>query len=127
VQRTGKFAGRKTEPVSRERNFAGIKLMDRETQFATDLQALRSLCDEAIPREERLSLMQSLSGHVFVEPEHQVVFESIRALFTRGPVSMAQLHVHLNNRGFPDTEVEKYFQPATSGGIPRPRNAKVTT
>jgi hypothetical protein len=84
--------------------------MDRETQFATELQALRALCDEAAPREARQRLMQSLSQRAFIEPEHQVVFESIRALFPRGPISVAQLRVHLNNRGFPDTDVEKYFQ-----------------
>jgi hypothetical protein len=84
--------------------------MDRDTQFATELQTLRVLCDVAAPREERQRLMQSLAQHVFIEPEHQVVFESIRALFSRGPISAEQLRVHLNNRGFPDTDVEKYFQ-----------------
>jgi|SRR5579864_3866513 len=91
--------------------------MDRETQFATELQTLRVLCDEAAPREERHRLMQSFAQHVFIEPEHQVVFESIRALFPRGPISAAQLRVHLNNRGFPDTNVDKYFQPARAGNI----------
>ena len=91
--------------------------MDRETQFATELQTLRVLCDVAAPREERQRLMQSLAQHVFIEPEHQVVFESIRALFPRGPISAAQLRVHLNNRGFPDTDIEKYFQPLGAGNI----------
>ncbi len=66
---------------------------------------------------ERQNLMQSLSPNTFVEPEHQVVFESIRALFPRGPISVGQLRVHLNNRGFPDTDVEKYFQSAPAGNI----------
>jgi hypothetical protein len=98
--------------------------MDREIQSATELQALRVLCDESVLREQRLTLMQSLSRHVFIEPEHQVVYESIRALLSRGPVSGGQLRVHLNNRGFPDTDVEKYFQPATAGsfGIRPPDN-----
>ena len=100
--------------------------MDRETQFATELQALRVLCDEAIAREERQRLMQSLAHHPFIEPEHQVVFESIRALFSRGPISVAQLRVHLNNRGFPDTDVEKYFQPAPAGNIEHRPPGKVT-
>ena len=100
--------------------------MDRETQFATELQALRALCDEATPREERQKLMQSLAQHAFIEPEHQVVFESIRALFPRGPISVAQLLVHLNNRGFPDTDVEKYFHPAAAGRIERRPMGKVT-
>jgi hypothetical protein len=91
--------------------------MDRETQSATEFQALRVLCDESVPREQRVTLMKSLCRHVFIEPEHQVVYESIRALLSRGPVSAGQLRVHLNNRGFPDTDVEKYFQPATAGSI----------
>jgi len=91
--------------------------MDRETQSATELQALRVLCDESVPREQRLTLMQSLSQHVFIEPEHQVVYESIRALLSRGPVSAGQLRVHLNNRGFPDTDVEQYFQSARAGSF----------
>ena len=86
--------------------------MDREIQIATELQALRALCDAAITREGRHTLMQSLSKHDFIEPEHQVVFESLHALFPGGPISVAQLRIHLNNRGFPDTDVEKYFQPA---------------
>jgi hypothetical protein len=86
--------------------------MDHASQSADELQALRSLCDEASPRTARQKLLQSLSPQSFLEPEHQVVFESIRALFSRGDFSAAQLRVHLNNRGFPDTDVEKYFQRA---------------
>jgi hypothetical protein len=100
--------------------------MDRETQFATELQALRVLCDEAIPREDRQKLLQTLSHHLFIEPEHQVVFESIRALFPRGPISAGQLRVHLNNRGFPDTDVEKYFQLAPTGNIEHWPSGKTT-
>jgi len=84
--------------------------MDREKQFAADLQALRALCDEATSREERQQLLQLLSRHAFAQPEHQVVFESICVLFRHGPVSLPQLRVHLNNRGFPDVDVETYFQ-----------------
>jgi hypothetical protein len=100
--------------------------MDRETQFATELQALRVLCDEAIARELRQRLMMSLAQHAFLEPEHQVVFESIRGLFPRGPISVAQLRIHLNNRGFPDTDVEKYFQPAQAGNIEYRPTDKIT-
>jgi hypothetical protein len=92
--------------------------MDRETQFANELQALRTLCDEAAPRDERRILLLSLSPYTFVEPEHQVVFESIQALFPRGPISEVQLRVHLNNRGFPSTDVEKYFQSARAAQLP---------
>jgi hypothetical protein len=91
--------------------------MDRKTKFAAELKALRTLCDEAIARDLRQNLIQSLGPHAFCEPEHQVVFESIRGLFSRGPVTLERLRLHLNNRGFPDTDVEKYFQPAGTGNV----------
>jgi hypothetical protein len=100
--------------------------MDRETQFATELQTLRTLCDEAAPHGERQRLIQFFTENTFIKPEHQVVFESIRALFPRGPISAAQLRVHLNNRGFPTTDVEKYFQPAPSEPIKQGATDKVT-
>jgi hypothetical protein len=83
--------------------------MDRERQSATELQDLRALCRETMPRGLREQLLNTLNAHSFLEPEHQVVFESIRALFARGPVSAERLRVHLNNRGFPDTDIDKYF------------------
>lgn len=101
--------------------------MDRKTKIAAEFQALRTLCDERIARNLRQNLIQSLGPRAFSEPEHQVVFDSIRALFPRGPISQVQLRVHLNNRGFPDTDVEKYFHPAAAELIPGDRAGKVTT
>jgi hypothetical protein len=98
--------------------------MDREAQFAAELRDLRTLCDESTSPEERRSLIQSLNNNVFIEPEHRVVFESIRWLFQRGPISLAQLRVHLNNRGFPDTDVEKYFQSSPGGRTYREPSGK---
>ena len=86
--------------------------MDRESQLGDELEALRSLCDEASPRAARQELLQALSPQSFRVPEHQVIFQSVRALLSRGDFSAAQLRIHLNNRGFPDTDVEKYFQRA---------------
>ena len=88
--------------------------MDRKTQFVAELRALRTLCDESVARNLRQNLIQSLGPRSFLEPEHKVVFESICALFPRGPIRQEQLRVHLNNRGFPDTDVEKYFPSASA-------------
>lgn len=83
--------------------------MDREAKISADLQTLRSLCDESTSREERLGLLRSLRQLDFLEPEHQVVFESISILLQRGSISLPQLRVHLNNRGFPDIDAENYL------------------
>jgi DnaB-like helicase N terminal domain len=88
--------------------------VDRKTQLSAEFKALCTLCDETIARNLRQNLIQSLSPRKFTDPEHRVVFESICALFPRGPITAKNLIVHLNNRGFTDTGVEKYFSTAAS-------------
>ena len=83
--------------------------MDRVTKSQDEIQLLRALCDLTSSPARRLELMQSLRGQAFLDPEHQVVFESICFLLPRGGVSAGRLTLHLNNRGFPDVDLEKYF------------------
>ena len=73
---------------------------------------------------QRQNLMKSLDGHVFLDSEYQVVFESIRALFHSGPISAARLALHLNNRGFPDIDMERYFIAAGENSEPDERTNK---
>jgi hypothetical protein len=65
-------------------------------------------------QRQRRNLLKSLDGHIFLEPEYQVVFESIRVLLPGGPISSAKLALHLNNRGFPDIDLDRYY-PAPDG------------
>ena len=83
--------------------------MHRATKSQEEIELLRALCDDATSPARSHDLMQSLRGRVFLEPEHQVVYESICFLLVRGGVSADRLTLHLNNRGFPDVDVEKYF------------------
>lgn len=83
--------------------------MDSERTLRDELRILRTLCDETAPHEQRAQLLNSCLADSFVVPEHQIVFESIRMLFPLGPITAAQLLVHLTRRGFPDTDVERYF------------------
>lgn len=101
--------------------------MSRTTNSADDLQLLREVCDDSLPQGQRLELLESLQNHVFSDAEHQVVFESIRFLFSRGPVSAARLSVHLNNRGFPDVSMDKYFPAANANPHPAHDTTKTST
>jgi hypothetical protein len=83
--------------------------MDRVSKSEDEIRLLRRLCDETASRVQRVELLRSVEGYIFLDPEHQVVFESICFLLPRGGVSAGRLAVHLNNRGFPDVEIEKYF------------------
>ncbi len=86
------------------------KPKERVATLAAEIRILRSLCGETFTRKQRLELLQAVDHYIFIEPEHQVVFESLRSLLVRGPVNSARLAVHLNNRGFPDIDMEKYFR-----------------
>ncbi len=88
---------------------------------------LRKICDDSLSQEQRFALMQSLQNHIFSNAEHQVVFESIRFLFSRGPVSPVRLAVHLNNRGFPDISIEDYFPATTANPHPEEDTTKTAT
>ncbi len=90
--------------------------MDRPANAGDELRMLRILCSEAASREQRIELLQSLQSHRFSDPDYQVVFESARFLLSRGPVSATRLAVHLNNRGFPDIALGKYFSGASPNG-----------
>ena len=73
-----------------------------------EVQLLGMLCTQAGTVEQHNELAHTLDGYAFLEPEHQIVFGSIRALLLHDRLSNARLAVHLNNRGFPDVDLEKY-------------------
>jgi hypothetical protein len=83
--------------------------MNRVAQLTAEVHVLGTLCIREDPRDARAELVQVLEHYAFLEPEHQIVFESIRSLLLHDRLSNARLSVHLNNRGFPDVDLEKYF------------------
>ena len=92
-------------------SLSGMASTDGLAGPGAELQALRVLCDETQPRARRLEIVQSLKDHRFFEVEHQVVFESVFSLISRDSLSRTRLAAHLNNRGFPDVDMDKYFPP----------------
>jgi hypothetical protein len=82
--------------------------MDRAAVLSAEAQILGSLCNRAGTFEQRNELAHTLDGYAFIEPEHQIVFGSIRALLLHDRLSNTHLAVHLNNRGFPDVDLERY-------------------
>jgi hypothetical protein len=82
--------------------------MDRDALLLAEVQILGTLWTQSGTVEQRNELAQTLDGYAFLEPEHQIVFGSIRALLLHDRLSNAHLAVHLNNRGFPDVDLEQY-------------------
>jgi hypothetical protein len=88
--------------------------MDRVAQLTAEFRVLGTLCDREVPHDLRAKLAHVLKHYAFLEPEHQIVFESIRSLLLHDRLSKASLAVHLNNRGFPDVDLERYCEAAFS-------------
>jgi hypothetical protein len=86
--------------------------MDRPAQLLAEVQILGTLCNREIAGGDRAELMRALEHYVFLEPEHRVLFESIRSLLPHDRISPERLAVHLNNRGFPDVDLAKYSSAA---------------
>jgi len=82
--------------------------MNRKAQLEAEVQVLGTLCNRAGAREQRADIVSAFDRYQFLEPEHQIIFGSIRFLLVHDRLSTARLAVHLNNRGFPDVDVEKY-------------------
>src|ERR1700704_1653436 len=88
--------------------------MHRVAQLTAEFQVLGTLCDPEVPHDLRAELAHVLEHYAFLEPEHQIVFESIRSLLLHDRLSKANLAVHLNNRGFSYVDLEKYCEAAFS-------------
>jgi hypothetical protein len=82
--------------------------MDRAALLLVEIQILGTLCSQTGTLDQRNELASILGHYAFLEPEHEIVFGSIRSLLVHDGLSNARLAVHLNNRGFPDVDLEKY-------------------
>ena len=82
--------------------------MDRVAVLEAEVQILGTLCNQAGTSKQRAELVDTLRQYAFLDEEHQILFESIRSLLSAEPLSNTRLAVHLNNRGFPDVDLEKF-------------------
>jgi hypothetical protein len=82
--------------------------MNRKAQLEAEVQVLGTLCNRAGAREQHADIVSAFDHYQFLEQEHQIIFESIRSLLVHHRLSTTRLAVHLNNRGFPDVDLEKY-------------------
>jgi hypothetical protein len=83
--------------------------MERFKSSLAEIEMIGALLNRVGTSTQRTELVRILENYAFIEPEHRIVFESICFLITRDRVSKENLAVHLNNRGFPDIDLDKYI------------------
>ena len=89
------------------------KVESSETLLAAEREILRALCQSAadgLVRKEGLTL---LADYSFRDNFHQLVFDAVRELRHLPPrIFREQLPIRLNNLGFPDLDLDIFFQPS---------------
>ena len=75
---------------------------------------LRALCTGAAEASVLLEATETLASYAFAEPLHQIIFDVLVEIGPRDPcVVREQLAVRLNNKGFPDLDLETFFAPSS--------------
>jgi len=102
----------------------------REAILQAEREILQALCRGTLEGSVKAAAMEILGSYTFQESVHQLVFETLREIPSDDPELLrAQLLVRLNNKGFPDLDLEAFFQPhalSAGGAVERMRALRAT-
>jgi hypothetical protein len=78
---------------------------------ALERKILRALCIGVSTPDDWNQLASRLSGHLWQDPDHKVVYEALRAIKSREPKTRRdELPAQVTRMGFPDMDWSLYFE-----------------
>ena len=84
----------------------------RRILLETELAVLRAMCQGARDGRVWAKGISLLVNYPFLDPHHQIVFDTLRELPSDDPEKIRLvLAAWLTRKGFPDVDVDSYFQP----------------
>ena len=82
------------------------------TKAEAERTVLRAMCVGALGRTVWREGVALLADYRFADNVHQLIFDTVREIHTGDPLILRQLlPARLNNKGFPDLDLDTYFQP----------------
>ncbi len=88
------------------------RLESRATKVGAERTVLRAMCVGALGRTVWREGVDLLANYRFADNVHQLIFDAMREIQTDDPRIIRELlPARLNNKGFPDLDLETYFQP----------------
>jgi hypothetical protein len=88
------------------------KLEGRDKLIEAELDVLRAMTQGTPERAVRAEGIKILADYPFLVAVHQLIFDTLREIPADSPqVIREQLPTRLNNKGFPDLDLETVFQP----------------
>ena len=86
------------------------RVRDNITEAERD--ALRAICQGTPERSVWADAVAILADYRFEDETHQLIFDTLREIRTGDPRTIReQLAARLNNKGFPDLDLDVFFQP----------------
>jgi hypothetical protein len=84
--------------------------LTRAEQIGAERKLLAALCQCAVAADRRAAILRSLHGHVFADPDHQVVYRALAASIPLDPSDARQALTQAATRlGFPDLDFDALF------------------
>jgi hypothetical protein len=87
-------------------------LETREKILASERDVLRAMCQGTREGPVRAEGLAILAAYRFADSVHQLVFDTLRQIPSDSPpIIRQQLTGRLNNKGFPDLDLDTFFEP----------------
>jgi hypothetical protein len=75
---------------------------------------LGALCTAPLTPEDRSDTLRSLADYNWVHPDHRVIYEALRRSRQRRSATLREhIVAEITRLGFPDIEIEPFFNPCT--------------
>ncbi len=75
---------------------------------------LGALCAGRLSLEDRRDTLRSLADYNWIHPDHRVIYEALRRSRQRESAALREhIVAEITRLGFPDIEVEPFFNPCT--------------
>ncbi|MFY9730752.1 MAG: hypothetical protein WB723_06555 [Candidatus Acidiferrales bacterium] len=75
---------------------------------------LGALCTGPLTLENRTDTLRRLADHNWIHPDHRVIYEALRRSRQRHSAALREhIVAEITRLGFPDIEVEPFFNPCT--------------
>ena len=73
-----------------------------------------ALCAGPLSPEDRSEALRSLADYNWIQPDHRVIYEALRRSRQReSPALREHIVAEITRLGFPDIDVEPFFNPST--------------
>jgi hypothetical protein len=94
---------------------------ERDKRVEGERRLLAAVCQNTLDAAGRFDVMQRLAECALIDPEHEVIFRALTKMAAGDPErTRMELAVRITRLGFPDFDVDPFFNIAPAGASELP-------